>query len=140
MKMFIKTAMTILAVILSAAVILFGTAVIYAAIAEGAQAPAADVGMVPIEEPMTWGYLATIAGASTLTLLIVQFFKLPLDKVWHIPTRLLTYVIAWGILLLGTHFTGGLTWDATLLAAANALLAAMAAMGAYEVTFAKLEK
>lgn len=130
----------ILLLILCAAILLLGTAVIYAAVAEGGETPVVDVGMESVEEPMTWGYLATIAGASTLTLLIVQFFKMPLDKVWHIPTRLLAYVIAWGILLLGTHFTGGLTWDATILTAANALLAAIAAMGAYEVTFAKLGK
>ena len=39
-------------------------------------------------EPFTWEYLATIAGATAATLLIVQQLKLPLDKLWKIPTRI----------------------------------------------------
>ena len=45
-------------------------------------------------EPFTWEYLATIAGATVATLLIVQLLKLPLDKVWKIPTRIVVYVIS----------------------------------------------
>jgi len=36
--------------------------------------------------PYTWEYLATLAGATAATLLIVQFLKVPLDKVWKIPS------------------------------------------------------
>lgn len=101
-------------------------------------APAITEGSVG--EPLTWSYLATIAGAAAFTLLIVQFFKAPLDKVWKIPTRVFAYFIAFAVMLVATAFTGGLTIDNVLLVAANAFLAAMSAYGSYELTFAKLDK
>ncbi len=109
------------------------------AMAEGIDA-AAGLPVVDVGEPMTWEYLATIAGASVFTLLIVQFCKMPLDRVWKIPTRVLVYVIALGVMLLGTAFTTGLTAQSALLAAVNAVIAALTAMGGYEVTFKKLGK
>lgn len=90
-------------------------------------------------EPFTWEQLATIAGCTLATLLIVQLLKLPLDKVWKIPTRIIAYVIALAVMLLATHFTIGLTWSNAGLAALNSVIVALAAMGAYEVTFAKIE-
>lgn len=90
-------------------------------------------------EPFTWEYLATIAGATVATLLIVQLLKLPLDTVWKIPTRIVVYVIALIILLLATLFTGSLTVQSGVLTAVNAVIVALAAMGAYEVTFRKLD-
>jgi len=56
-----------------------------------------------------------------------------------IPTRVLVYFFALGILLLGTVFTGGLDWNRGLLTAVNAVIVALAAMGTYEVSFRKLE-
>lgn len=91
-------------------------------------------------EPFSWEQLATIAGATMATLLVVQLLKLPLDKVWKIPTRIVAYVIALVIVLLATHFTVGLNWSNALLAAVNAVIVALAAMGSYEVTFAKIGK
>ena len=99
-----------------------------------------DVPDINVGEPLTWTYLATIAGAAAFTLLIVQFFKAPLDKVWKIPTRAFAYIIALAIMLVATAFTSGLTAENVLLVAANAFLAAMSAYGAYEITFAKLSK
>ena len=90
-------------------------------------------------EPFTWEYLATIAGATVATLLIVQLLKLPLDRVWKIPTRLVVYIIALAISLLAMLFTGGLTIETGVLAAINAVIIALAAMGAYEITFRKLK-
>ena len=90
-------------------------------------------------EPMTWAYLATIAGATAATLLIVQFLKVPLDTVWKIPTRAFVYLIALLLLLGGTYFTTGLTVDTALLTAVNAVIVALAAYGSYELTFKKLE-
>lgn len=90
-------------------------------------------------EPFTWEQLATIAGATLATVLIVQLLKLPLDKVWKIPTRIVVYFIALVILLLATQFTTGLTTQNGILTAVNAAIVALAAMGAYEVTFRKLE-
>ena len=91
-------------------------------------------------DPFSWEQLATIAGATLATLLVVQLLKLPIDKVWKIPTRIVAYVIALVIMILATHFTIGLTWSNAILAAVNAVIVALAAMGAYEVTFAKLGK
>lgn len=91
-------------------------------------------------EPFTWEQLATIAGATLATLLIVQLLKLPLDKVWKIPTRIIAYVIALIVMILATHFTVGLTWSNVGLAAINAVIVALAAMGAYEMTFKKIEE
>ena len=95
---------------------------------------------VEVGEPLTWTYLATIAGAAAFTLLVVQFLKAPLDKVWKIPTRVFAYVVALGVMLVATAFTTGLTVDNALLVGVNALLAALSAYGAYEVTFGKIEK
>ena len=90
-------------------------------------------------EPFTWQQLATIAGATAATLLIVQLIKLPLDKVWKIPTRIVVYVIALVILLLAQVFTTGLTVNSALLTAINAVIVALAAFGSYELTFRKLD-
>ena len=89
--------------------------------------------------PMTWEQLATIAGAATATLLIVQLLKLPLDKVWKIPTRIIVFLIAAIVMLLATYFTQGLSWNTALLTVLNAVVAALTAMGAYELTFKKIE-
>ena len=90
-------------------------------------------------EPFTWEYLATIAGATLATTLIVQLLKLPIDKVWKIPTRLLVFVIACMIMIVATYFTTGLTWSNAGLAIVNAVIVALAAFGAYEVIFRKFE-
>lgn len=90
-------------------------------------------------DPFTWEQLATIAGATLATLLIVQLLKLPLDKVWKIPTRIVVYVIALIVMLLATYFTSGLTVNTALLTAVNAVIVALSAMGAYELTFRKLD-
>lgn len=90
-------------------------------------------------EPFTWEYLATIAGATLATVLIVQMLKLPLDRVWKLPTRIVVYFISLIILLLATLFTSGLTVQSGILTAVNAVIVALASMGAYEITFKKLE-
>ena len=90
-------------------------------------------------EPLSWDYLATIAGATLATMLIVQLLKLPLDRIWKIPTRIVVYVIALVISLLATLFTAGLTIQSGLLTAVNAVIVALAAMGGYEVAISKLE-
>lgn len=91
-------------------------------------------------EPFSWEQLVTIAGATLATLLIVQLLKLPIDRVWKIPTRIVAYLIALVIMILATFFTTGLTWDNAILAAVNAVIVALAAMGSYELTFAKMNK
>lgn len=90
-------------------------------------------------EPLTWAYLATIAGAAAATLLIVQFLKVPLDSFCHIPTRLFVYIVCLVLMLLGTAFTIGLTVNNALLTAVNAFVAALTAYGGYEITFKKMD-
>lgn len=102
--------------------------------------PAAETKSVVIpDDPFDWGQLATIAGATLATLLIVQLLKLPMDRVWKIPTRIIVYVIALAIITVATHFTTGLTWNNFALGAVNAVIVALAAMGSYDLTFKKLE-
>ena len=90
--------------------------------------------------PVTWAQLATIGGAAMATMLIVQLLKLPLDKVWKIPTRIIVFIIAFIVLGLATYFTTGLDWNTALLTVINAVIVALTAMGGYEMTFKKLEQ
>lgn len=111
-----------------------------AAIAEALVEVATEVVASEIPtNPMSWEQLATISGAAMATMLIVQLLKLPLDKVWKIPTRIIVFLIAAIVMLLATYFTHGLTWNTALLTLLNAVIAALTAMGGYELTFKKLE-
>ena len=106
-------------------------------------APVSDVPTVQPTVPATgydWTALASVAGATAFTLLVVQFIKAPLDKFWHIPTRVVVYVIAFATLLIAQVFTVGFPVDGLALTAVNAVIAGSAAMGAYEMTFAKSDK
>ena len=112
-----------------------------AAIAEGLAEVAVEVVASEIPtNPVSWEQLATIGGAAMATMLIVQLLKLPLDKVWKIPTRIIVFLIAFIVLGLATYFTTGLTWNTALLTAINAVIVALTAMGGYELTFRKLEE
>jgi hypothetical protein len=90
-------------------------------------------------QPYTWDSLATIGGATTATLLIVQYVKAPLDRWHHIPTRLITLIVAFAILSVARAYTVGLEWLDVPLILVNSFVVALAAMGAYEVSFAKLK-
>lgn len=90
-------------------------------------------------QPVSWAQLATIGGCAMMTMLIVQMCKFPLDKVWKIPTRFVVFFISLVIMMLATYFTNGLDGSTALLTIFNAVIAALTAMGGYEVTFAKLE-
>jgi hypothetical protein len=94
----------------------------------------------PPDGAYSWVYLATVAGATAATLLIVQFLKVPLDTVWKIPTRLLVYLIALVIMLVAQYFTDGLTVEKAALAFINAFVVALAAYGSYELTFSKIDR
>lgn len=93
------------------------------------------VDAAPAETAYGWAQLATIAGATAATLLIVQFIKLPLDNVWRVPTRAVVYAIALLIMLGARAFTDGLLIEDFPLLAINAFVVALAAMGSYELTF-----
>lgn len=91
-------------------------------------------------QPYTWESLSTLAGATAATLMIVQFLKTPLDKVWYIPTRLLVYLTAAAILMTARAFMGGVTAQGVMLSLVDAVLVALSAYGSYELTFAKNDK
>lgn len=129
-----KTLMTMLFTILLTAIVVLPIV----AAAESALVPSSPVEPVPAE-PFSWEYLATIAGSAAATLLIVQFIKAPLDNIFRLPTRVLAYIISLIIMLVATAFTTDLTPQSALLAVINAFVSAMAAMGAYELSFAKVE-
>ena len=88
-------------------------------------------------EPFTWTALGTIAGCALFALLFVQLVKAPLDKIWHIPTRLVVYIVCLIVMILSAMFATGLTLETGLLAAVNAIIPALSAMGAYEMTFGR---
>lgn len=115
-----------------------------AALAQTGFAASEDEGGVAVappqaQAPYTWEEIATVPGAIAATLLIVQYLKLPLDRVWKIPTRWLVLVIALGLMVLARGMTQGLKWIDMPLLIVNALVVALAAMGAYEISFSRLE-
>lgn len=122
-------------------VFLFALLIPFAALAEALVEVATEVVAAEIPtQPVTWEQLATIGGAAMATMLIVQLLKLPFDKVWKIPTRIIVFVIAFVVLILSTYFTQGLSWNTALLTVINAVIVALTAMGGYELTFKKLEE
>ena len=90
--------------------------------------------------PASWDALVTVGGSGLMTLLIVQFIKAPLDRVWKPPTALVAYLIALAILTAANAMTAGLTLGTFLLCMLNAIFAATSAMGMYEKTFRRIEK
>ena len=99
--------------------------------------PALAEGAADAAQAYDWSSLGTIAGATAATLMIVQLIKAPLDRLWKLPTRLIVYLIAFALLLMAQYFAGGgLTVEGALLAAVNAVMVALSAYGAYELTFA----
>lgn len=91
-------------------------------------------------DPFSWDYLLTIAGCTVATLLLVQLLKLPIDRIWKIPTRIIVFAISFVIMLLASYFTGNLSWSSAVLTIFNSAISALSAMGSYELTFAKIEK
>ncbi len=87
----------------------------------------------------TWEALGSVAGATAATLVIVQYLKVPLDKWMHIPTRLLVFIIALLILGGARGFTAGISPSDIPLMLLNAVVVALAAMGTYEISFARLK-
>lgn len=88
-----------------------------------------------------WSYLATYSGAVAAVVFIVQFLKLPIDRIGHVPTRVLVYAVSLAVLLLAQLFTAqAFTPEVIALAALNAVIVAFAAMGVYERAIALPEE
>ena len=88
--------------------------------------------MMDFTEFMTWEYLATMAGCMAITGLITQFVKGWVDRLVHIPTQAVAYVVALVVLLAAQFFTGQLTPSMAALDLLNAVLVAAATSGAYD--------
>lgn len=86
-----------------------------------------------------WASIGTFSGAVAATVFVVQLLKLPLDKVWKIPTRLVAYLVALAILVAAKVFGGGITWDGFALCLINGVLVSLSAMAAYEVAIGGVE-
>lgn len=92
---------------------------------------------------LDWESIATYGGAVALAVFIVQLLKLPLDKVWRIPTQYVVYAVSLAVLLLAQAFVptmGGLTWDSALLCVFNAVIVSLSAMSTYTVTIGRVEE
>ncbi len=83
---------------------------------------------------LTWGSAGTLAVATALTLLIVQYVK-PLSFLQNINTRIIAYIVALVLLLCATAFTTPAEVSSYFLAVFNAFIVAAAAVGTYQVTF-----
>ena len=88
--------------------------------------------MEVLDNFLTWEFLATYAGATAATSVIVEFAKKVLDKYFNIPTQLVSYLVALVILLLAQVFTSGLTISNIILTLINAILVSLASNGAYD--------
>lgn len=77
----------------------------------------------------TFDALATLAGASLLTYLVVQYTKKSIEKHWPIPTDLYAVVVGSLILTLAQLASGGNPWDwrVYVLSLANGFLVAATA-------------
>ncbi len=92
---------------------------------------------------LDWESIATYGGAVALVVFIVQLLKLPLDKVWRIPTQYVVYAVSLAVLLLAQAFVptmGGLSWDSALLCVLNAVIVSLSAMSTYTVTIGRVEE
>ncbi len=92
-----------------------------------------------MNEFLTWNFLGTMGGVVMATTLITQFLKMPLDKVWKIPTRFIVFLIALILLFAFDLVTGAFKPDRSILLILDAVVASMTSMGTYENTFKRLE-
>ena len=96
---------------------------------------------VPVGEPapFNWAALATVAGTTVATLLIVQYTKPFIPKA--IPTRIYVYLVALTIMMAATYMAErGLTLESALLVVLNTFVAATSALGTYDLTYAKSDE
>lgn len=83
-------------------------------------------------EFFSWEYLLTFAGCMACTGVVTQFVKGWLDKLVHIPTQAVAYVVALVVLLAAQFFTGQITPSMAALDLINGVIVAAATSGAYD--------
>lgn len=93
-----------------------------------------------IDSFFNWSSLATFSGAVAAVVFIVQFLKLPLDKIKRVPTRVVVYFVSLVVLVLAQVFSGtAFNAETIALAVLNAVLVALSAMALYEQGIAEPE-
>ena len=84
-----------------------------------------------MNEFFTWEALLTYSGATLATSLITEAIK-SVGVLSRIPTRIVSYAIAFLLLMLSALFTAGLTLESAALALVNAAVVSLAANGAFD--------
>ena len=77
----------------------------------------------------TWEMLGSLAGAAAATGLVTAFIDAFFNSRGQIPTQVISYFSAFGILLLSLSFTGTLSLGAGVLCILNALVVSSTASG-----------
>lgn len=77
----------------------------------------------------SWSMLATYAGATFATGIVTQWLK---HFFAHVPTQLLSYVVALLLLLAATFFTHALTLESGALCLVNGVVVSLASNGGYD--------
>lgn len=93
-----------------------------------------------MNEFITWEYLGTFAGIVAVVLLIVQWLKVPADRVWKIPTRFIVFFITLVLMFAMAFFQGDITSEIAFMTVLNSIVVTMAVLGTYDVTVKKLEQ
>lgn len=84
-------------------------------------------------------YLKTFAGVVAVVTIIVEFLKLPIDRVWKIPTRFVVWGISLVVLFTATTLTGNLSFESAIFTVLNSIPVACASLGTYEISVKKIE-
>ena len=82
-------------------------------------------------EFFTWDYLATFAGALAVVVLLTQMFK-DMGVLQKVPTQLVSWVIAYAVLLLAQIFTDTICAQNAVLALFNSAMVSLAANGGFD--------
>lgn len=79
-----------------------------------------------------WNMLGTYAGATMAVGVITEIIK-DIPGIKKIPTQLMSYVLAFIVLICAMFFSGGFTAQGVALAVFNAALVSLGANGGYAV-------
>lgn len=82
-------------------------------------------------EFFTWDYLATFAGALAVVVLLTQMFK-DMGVLQKVPTQLVSWIIAYVVILLAQIFTNTICAQNAVLALFNSAMVSLAANGGFD--------
>ncbi len=87
-----------------------------------------------ITDFLDWNILLTFSGACVSVTLLTQLFKGFGDRLpFHVPTRLLSYVISVLLLLLATFFVGSRTLGDYVICFVNGALVSLSSNGSFDL-------